>query len=137
MTAALLPLPGASKTLPFLDYRGLHCPMPLLKLRRALRDLPAGSEVFVLCSDHTTLKDIPAFCRNRGHRLLETVSLPAAGATSSGAPSENCVLRFRLRCHVNQPSQGGADNGVKIPAGKSTLSERQSSEGLEKNRLSR
>ncbi|SER36656.1 tRNA 2-thiouridine synthesizing protein A [Faunimonas pinastri] len=54
-----------------LDLRGLKCPLPVLKTGRAVRDLPAGSRIEVLATDPMAAIDIPHFCREQGHRLLE------------------------------------------------------------------
>ncbi|WP_308911313.1 sulfurtransferase TusA family protein [Pseudokordiimonas caeni] len=53
-----------------LDTRGLKCPMPVLRLRRALDDLKPGERLHLTASDPVTAKDIPAFCTIAGHRLL-------------------------------------------------------------------
>ena len=61
-----------------LDTKGLNCPLPLLKARKTLNDLPPGALLRVLASDPVTLRDFPAFCRQTGHQLLETIE-PEAG----------------------------------------------------------
>lgn len=60
-----------------LDTRGLNCPLPLLKARKTLNDLPAGALLRVLASDPVTLRDFPAFCRETGHQLLESIKTEA------------------------------------------------------------
>lgn len=67
-----------------LDLRGLNCPLPVLKTRRRLSAMAAGEELVVLTTDPLAVIDIPAFCREAGHLLLETA------AADSGH-------RFRLR----------------------------------------
>ena len=54
-----------------LDLRGLHCPMPVLRVRKALREVPVGGGITVECTDPLTLIDIPNFCREAGHDLAE------------------------------------------------------------------
>lgn len=53
------------------DAKGLSCPFPVLKARKALRQLPTGSTVEVLTTDPTSMNDIPDFCRANGHELLD------------------------------------------------------------------
>jgi tRNA 2-thiouridine synthesizing protein A len=64
-------------TIPFdcdrrLDLRGLACPLPVLKTRKALRLLKPGSRLGVATSDPLAAIDIPHFCREAGHLLVET-----------------------------------------------------------------
>jgi tRNA 2-thiouridine synthesizing protein A len=53
-----------------LDAKGLRCPLPVLKARKALRDLPVGATLRVLATDPGAIKDFEAFCKTTGHRLL-------------------------------------------------------------------
>lgn len=55
-----------------LDATGLSCPLPVLKARKALRDMAPGQTLEVLTTDPGTIEDIPAFCKSSGHELLET-----------------------------------------------------------------
>jgi tRNA 2-thiouridine synthesizing protein A len=53
-----------------LDTKGLKCPLPVLKARKAMRDLPAGGVLRVLATDPGASKDFAHFCETTGHRLL-------------------------------------------------------------------
>jgi len=53
-----------------LDLRGLACPLPVLKTRKALRGLPPGARLLVEANDPLAAIDIPHFCAEAGHRLL-------------------------------------------------------------------
>lgn len=53
----------------FLDLRGLKCPLPVFKARKALRALPAGDRLTIECTDPMTAIDIPHFVAQDGHRL--------------------------------------------------------------------
>jgi tRNA 2-thiouridine synthesizing protein A len=53
-----------------LDARGLRCPLPVLKARKALKDLAPGEILQVLATDPGAVKDFEAFCRTTGHRLV-------------------------------------------------------------------
>ena len=54
-----------------IDVRGLKCPLPVLKAARRMQPLPAGATVIVLTTDPMAALDIPHFCREKGHRLVE------------------------------------------------------------------
>jgi tRNA 2-thiouridine synthesizing protein A len=53
-----------------LDAKGLRCPLPVLKARKAMKDLPTGATLRVLATDSGAIKDFEAFCKTTGHRLL-------------------------------------------------------------------
>lgn len=53
------------------DARGKHCPVPILELARALREVPLGAAVLLLGTDPAIEADLRAFCEATGHRLLE------------------------------------------------------------------
>ena len=52
------------------DTRGLKCPIPVLRARRAARGLPPGSEIFIKCTDPLAKIDIPHFASTDGHELV-------------------------------------------------------------------
>jgi tRNA 2-thiouridine synthesizing protein A len=54
-----------------LDVKGLNCPLPILKAKKALKDMPAGATLQVLATDPGAVKDFEAFCRATGNELLE------------------------------------------------------------------
>jgi tRNA 2-thiouridine synthesizing protein A len=53
-----------------LDAKGLKCPLPVLKARKAMRALPAGGVLRVLATDPGAAKDFVHFCETTGHELL-------------------------------------------------------------------
>jgi len=55
-----------------LDARGLKCPLPVLKARRALKNLPAGGILKVLATDPGAEKDFAHFCATTGCELLQS-----------------------------------------------------------------
>jgi tRNA 2-thiouridine synthesizing protein A len=55
-----------------LDVKGLNCPLPILRAKKALRDVPAGGTLQVLATDPGAVKDFEAFCRTTGNELLES-----------------------------------------------------------------
>lgn len=52
-----------------LDLRGLHCPMPVLRARKAMRQVGIGTAVVLECTDPLTAIDIPHFVAEAGHEL--------------------------------------------------------------------
>lgn len=53
-----------------LDAKGLRCPLPVLKARKAMKALPTGATLRVLATDPGAIKDFEAFCKTTGYRLL-------------------------------------------------------------------
>jgi len=56
-----------------LDLKGLKCPLPVLKTRRAMRGLGPGARLWVETTDPLAVIDMPNYCREDGHELVETV----------------------------------------------------------------
>ena len=56
------------------DARGLNCPLPILKAKKALKDVPAGGALEVLATDPGAVPDFAAFCRATGLVLAEQSS---------------------------------------------------------------
>ena len=65
------PAPGDGRAI--LDLRGLKCPLPVLRTRKALRGLASGNLIEVLCTDPLAGLDIPNLARETGDALLDTV----------------------------------------------------------------
>ena len=61
------------------DLRGLNCPLPVLKARKRLAEMPPGQRLWLETTDPLAVIDIPAFCAETGHRLVETVSTIEGG----------------------------------------------------------
>ena len=62
-------LPSAAETL---DVRGLRCPLPVLRARKAIQGLESGSVLTVLATDPASVIDFPHFCHQAGLDLLST-----------------------------------------------------------------
>ena len=54
-----------------IDTRGLNCPLPILKAKKALAELQAGQVLKVLATDPGSLRDFQAFARQTGNELIE------------------------------------------------------------------
>jgi len=57
-----------------LDARGLNCPLPILKTKKALAELGAGETLKVISTDPGSVRDFQAFARQTGHELVEQTS---------------------------------------------------------------
>lgn len=53
------------------DARGLNCPLPILKAKKALTDMEAGQVLKVVSTDPGSMRDFQSFARQTGHALLE------------------------------------------------------------------
>lgn len=54
-----------------LDATGLLCPLPVLKARKRLQGLASGDELRVTADDPAAIVDIPHFCAEAGHTLVD------------------------------------------------------------------
>jgi len=59
---------AADKTL---DVKGLNCPLPILKAKKAMKEVPAGGTLEVLATDPGAVPDFEAFCKATGATMLE------------------------------------------------------------------
>jgi len=55
-----------------LDARGLSCPLPILKTKKALNDLTSGQVLKVVATDPGSVRDMQAFASQTGNALLES-----------------------------------------------------------------
>lgn len=69
-----------------LDTRGLNCPLPILKAKKALADMKSGDLLRVVSTDPGSTRDFQAFARQSGNELVEQ---------SAGADEFVHVLRRR------------------------------------------
>jgi tRNA 2-thiouridine synthesizing protein A len=58
----------ADKTI---DAKGVNCPIPILKAKKGITEVPAGGTLEVLATDPGSVADFQAFCRTTGNELLE------------------------------------------------------------------
>ncbi len=55
-----------------LDTRGLNCPLPILKAKKALSGLSSGETLEIQATDPGSVKDFRSFCEQTGNELLES-----------------------------------------------------------------
>jgi TusA-related sulfurtransferase len=53
-----------------LDARGLNCPLPILKAKKALAEMASGELLRVVCTDPGSTRDFQAFARQTGNELV-------------------------------------------------------------------
>lgn len=54
-----------------IDTRGLNCPLPILKAKKALADMASGQLLKVFATDSGSLRDFQAFAKQTGNELVE------------------------------------------------------------------
>ena len=59
------------------DARGLNCPLPILKAKKALSDMASGQLLKVLATDSGSLRDFQAFAKQTGNELVEQQTVGA------------------------------------------------------------
>ena len=57
-----------------LDTRGLNCPLPILKAKKALTDLNSGQLLRVVSTDAGSVRDFQAFAKQTGNALVEQIT---------------------------------------------------------------
>jgi tRNA 2-thiouridine synthesizing protein A len=60
-----------------IDTRGLNCPLPILKAKKALTDMHSGEVLKVVATDPGSVRDFQAFARQTGNELVEQSTLDA------------------------------------------------------------
>ncbi|MCL2344369.1 MAG: sulfurtransferase TusA family protein [Desulfobulbus sp.] len=67
-----------------LDVKGLNCPLPILRTKKALAEMASGQVLRVQATDPGAQKDFPAFAKQTGNALI-------------GQQEENSVFEFFLK----------------------------------------
>lgn len=57
--------------IPEIDALGLLCPLPVLKLRKRMMPLASGEQIVLIADDPASIVDVPHFCNEQGHELIE------------------------------------------------------------------
>ncbi len=60
-----------------IDTRGLNCPLPILKAKKALAELDSGQLLKVVATDTGSLRDFQAFAKQTGNELVEQQTVGA------------------------------------------------------------
>lgn len=57
-----------------LNAEGLNCPLPILKAKKALKDVPQGEVLKISATDPGSVADFAAFCNQTGHELVSSAA---------------------------------------------------------------
>jgi tRNA 2-thiouridine synthesizing protein A len=100
------------------EARGVLCPVPIIRLARAAAALPPGSLIELLTDDPAAEHDVPAWCRLRGHELLDISPLgagipkaaadPAPASPEPRAPNHHPGQARRHLIRLAGPGSGGS-----------------------------
>ncbi|HRJ51967.1 MAG TPA: sulfurtransferase TusA family protein [Candidatus Thiothrix moscowensis] len=55
-----------------LDARGLNCPLPILRTKKAINGLASGEVLKVIATDPGSVKDMEAFCKQTGNEMVSS-----------------------------------------------------------------
>ncbi len=56
-----------------LDVKGMSCPSPIMQVKKKMFSLEPGDTLEVHATDSGSVKDFEAYCKSKGHELLESV----------------------------------------------------------------
>lgn len=62
-----------------LDTKGMNCPLPILKTKKAIKAMNVGETLEVLSTDPGSVKDMEAFCKSTGNELLSSAEAAKRG----------------------------------------------------------
>lgn len=71
-----------------IDATGLSCPLPVLRLQKAMREMKSGERVTLTASDPMAAVDVPHFLNEHGHHLIEQ--------SQEAGPGGMQVLQFEI-----------------------------------------
>lgn len=60
-----------------LDVKGLNCPLPILRAKKALADMESGQTLRIVATDPGAVKDFAAFCKQTGNPLVSSTETPS------------------------------------------------------------
>lgn len=55
----------------FIDLTSFRCPVPLVKVKLAVKSMPVGDSLHILLSDPGSRRDVPVFFKKQGHQVVE------------------------------------------------------------------
>lgn len=58
-----------------LDARGLNCPLPILRTKKAIAKMSSGEVLEVISTDPGSVKDLDSFCSQTGHQMLSNAEV--------------------------------------------------------------
>ncbi|ATI42559.1 hypothetical protein CBW24_11440 [Pacificitalea manganoxidans] len=94
------------RAVPVCDALGLLCPLPVLRARKRLLALAPGMVLEVLADDPMARIDLPHFCAEAGHHLLEAAPAPQAAGAHAPADPARPAWRYLIRRGADRPEPG-------------------------------
>ena len=94
-----------------LDLTGLKCPLPALKTRKALKTLPPGDRLEVLCTDPLSVIDIPNLIRETGDKVEITErsqGRPVIAVLAAPAAKSEASVRTTVAVNAVEGASGSA-----------------------------
>ena len=58
-----------------IDLEGMNCPLPVLRTKKALREIEIGETLYVHATDPSTVNDMSVLCKTAGHKLLKSTEV--------------------------------------------------------------
>ena len=77
-----------------LDARGLNCPLPILKAKKALTEMLSGEVLKVVATDPGSVRDFQAFARQTGNELVDQSATTRSSCTTCGAGRPAAAARY-------------------------------------------
>ena len=93
-----------------LDTRGLNCPLPILKAKKALADMASGQVLKVLATDPGSVRDFQAFAKQTGNELVEQATLGSDFVHVLLTPTKAAQLRDYVRALDEGRQDGDRSN---------------------------
>ena len=57
---------------PEIDLKGMNCPIPVLRTKKALREMDVGETLRIYATDPSTVNDMNMLCKTAGHELVDS-----------------------------------------------------------------
>jgi tRNA 2-thiouridine synthesizing protein A len=80
-----------------IDATGLSCPLPVLRVQKAIGSLNSGDMVTLHATDPMSWLDIPHYCQQSGHELISQIKQPHPKNATGGSNAYDTVYIFDIR----------------------------------------
>ena len=84
-----------------LDCKGLSCPMPMMKIAKAMKELKSGEVLEILGTDPGTKTDLPSWCEKTGNELLESSDLEGGVNKPPPIATSQSVSLSLIKIHLS------------------------------------
>ncbi len=80
-----------------IDATGLSCPLPVLRVQKAIGSLSSGDIITLHATDPMSWLDIPHYCQQSGHELISQTKQPRSKNAKGGSKAYDTVYIFDIR----------------------------------------